>query len=406
MKNKNNIPQGYKDSSLGAIPEEWEVKKIVDICQILVGKDLKESNYSDTKTSVYDIPVYSNTIDKFGLYGYYNFEEYTGNSVTVVGRGVGLGTAFARKEGFGAIGRLLVLYPYEGIHYEYIANYINDRINILFESAAIPQLTGVQFSSYNILCPPLPEQRKIAEILTLWDSAIEKQTQLIEKLETRKRGLMQQLLTGKKRLKGFDGELRELKLGNLGETYNGLTGKSKDDFGKGKPYIPYLNIFNNPQINIFSFDYVSIEEGEFQNKVQYGDVLFTVSSETPDEVGMASVLLDNIDDLYLNSFCFGFRLSDFKTLLPEFACYFFRANTFRADIYKLSQGATRFNLSKASLMRLNVILPNIEEQTAISNILMAADKEIELAKNKLAALKEQKKGLMQVLLTGKKRIKI
>jgi type I restriction enzyme S subunit len=151
---------------------------------------------------------------------------------------------------------------------------------------------------------------------------------------------------------------------------------------------------------------VDVKADESQNKVQYGDIFFTVSSETPNEVGMASVLLENVDELYLNSFCFGFRLYDFNTLLPEFGSYYLRSDVFRSEIYKLSQGATRFNLSKNSLMKLDILLPSLAEQTAIANILSAADSEITLAKQKLARLKEQKKGLMQVLLTGKKRVKI
>jgi type I restriction enzyme S subunit len=252
--------------------------------------------------------------------------------------------------------------------------------------------------------PPLPEQKAIADILHLIDTAINKNNLLIEKKLLQKRWLMQMLLTGKKRLKGFDCKWKEYHLGSLGNTYAGLTGKSKEDFGKGKPYIPYLNIFFNAKINPSHFDYVKITEQDNQNKVQYGDIFFTISSETPDEVGMASVLLEDFDELYLNSFCFGFRLYDFKTLMPEFSSYFLRADAFREEIYQLSQGATRFNLSKNNLMKLNVILPSIEEQTAIANVLQATEKEIQLLKAKSEKLGEKKKGLMQVLLTGKKRL--
>lgn len=255
------------------------------------------------------------------------------------------------------------------------------------------------------LIPPLPEQKAIAALLSLWDKAIEKTEELIKQKELLKKALMQQLLTGKKRLKGFSGEWKKVKLGNLGNTYTGLTGKFKEDFGSGKPYIPYLNIFNNTIINIEQVDYVKINSCETQNKVKYGDIFFTVSSETQNEVGMASVFLDHHAELYLNSFCFGFRLKDFNTLVPQFSSYFFRADKFRKEINKLSQGATRFNLSKNNLMKLNILLPKVEEQTAIAKILETADKEIKIIKTKLEALKEQKKGLMQVLLTGKVRIK-
>lgn len=164
---------------------------------------------------------------------------------------------------------------------------------------------------------------------------------------------MQQLLSGKKRFPAFVSayanapadkkasaskrEFQELKwkdyrLGDLGKTYSGLTGKSKEDFGKGSPYIPYLNIFNNSRIDIGHFDYVSISPEEKQSAVRNGDIFFTASSETPDEVGMASVLLDNLENTYLNSFCFGFRLHNFYILLPEFARFYLRGQKFRKKI--------------------------------------------------------------------------
>ena len=165
-----------------------------------------------------------------------------------------------------------------------------------------------------------------------------------------------------------------------------------------------MNIFSNSKIDISNFEYVKIGVNENQNKTIYGDIFFTVSSETPDEVGMASVLLDRVDNLYLNSFCFGFRLNDLKSLLPEFSSYLFRNDLFRKEVYKLAQGSTRFNLSKLELMKIKIKLPPIEEQTAIAEILATADRELQLQKEKLMQLQTQKKGLMQVLLTGKKRL--
>lgn len=255
--------------------------------------------------------------------------------------------------------------------------------------------------------PPLADQKKIAEILGKWDEEIEKLENLIETKVKLKKGLMQQLLTGIKRFKEFEGqEWKKVKLGDLGETYSGLSGKSKDDFGSGTPYIPYLNIFNNSKIDITQFDYVEVGKDDKQNRVQYGDIFFTTSSETPHEVGMAAVLLDEIDTLYLNSFCFGFRLKDFKCLLPQYAPYCLRSAEVRKHIYKLAQGATRFNLSKKQLLKMRISLPLLNEQKKIALVLNAADKEIELLNNKLEALKNQKKGLMQKLLTGEIRVKV
>ena len=194
----NKIPEGYKDSALGIIPADWEVKKMGEVANIFVGKDLKENNYSDIKSDKFIYKVYSNTVQDKGLYGYYDFEEYKGKAITVVGRGVGLGTAFPRHEGFGAIGRLLVIYPLNH-DYRFLCEYINNKIHVFVESAAIPQLTGEQFAAYKVCIPTLEEQKRIAEVLGSWDQAIEKQSKIIELLERRKRGLMQRLLTGKVR---------------------------------------------------------------------------------------------------------------------------------------------------------------------------------------------------------------
>lgn len=219
---------------------------------------------------------------------------------------------------------------------------------------------------------------------------------------------MQQLLTGKHRLKNFIRPWKEIKLGKIGTTYTGLNGKNKDDFGKGACFIPYMNIYQNSKIDPKHLELVNISDNENQNIVQYGDVFFTISSETPEEVGFASVLLfQPKQKIYLNSFCFGYRLNNFDTLLPDYASFLFRSKHIRRIMYKLAQGATRFNLSKNELMKEKIYIPtDISEQKAIADILSAADEEIDVLNKKLETLKEQKKGLMQKLLTGKIRVKV
>jgi len=263
-------------------------------------------------------------------------------------------------------------------------------------------LNFAQIRSFKITLPPVHEQTKIAKILSTWDKAIDVTEKLIENSKAQKKALMQQLLIDHEASTKF----KEYKLGNLGSTYTGLSGKTKDDFGKGKPFIPYLNIFINSRVNIKAISLVSISKDEKQYKVVYGDVFFTTSSETPDEVGMSSVLLDEVEELYLNSFCFGFRLDNFDTLSPEFAQYLFRGQNIRRQIFKLAQGATRYNLSKKSLLKITLKLPSIKEQQKIASILFAADKEIKLLQQKYDFLVQEKKALMQQLLTGKRRVKV
>ena len=260
-----------------------------------------------------------------------------------------------------------------------------------------------------IAFPSTAEQETIAKIITQCNKVIELKKQLIAEECNQKKWLMQNLLNPDSgvRLEGFEGEWKNFKLSKIGSTYGGLMGKSAEDFGEGKPYIPYLNIFSNYIIKDDGYDYVAIYEGDKQNKVKYGDVLFTTSSETPDEVGMSAVYLGNEKELYLNSFSFGYRLTNFNDLLPEFAACFFSCQRIKKLMYNLAQGATRYNLSKTELMKQNILIPpTIDEQTAIANIISNADRKIELLEQELEQWQKKKHSLMQLLLTGIVRVKV
>ena len=194
------------------------------------------------------------------------------------------------------------------------------------------------------------------------------------------------------------------KLGNIGTTFNGLTGKNSTHFGKGKPYIQYLQVFENSRIDIDEFGFVEIGENESQNKVCSGDVFFTTSSETPNEVGTASVLIDEVKNTYLNSFCFGYRVNK-EYLLPEYARFAFRASSFRKKLVPLAQGSTRYNLSKTSLMKIITKLPSIKEQQIIALFLSSVDTKIEQLGKKKGLLEQYKKGVMQKLFNQDVRFK-
>lgn len=197
---------------------------------------------------------------------------------------------------------------------------------------------------------------------------------------------------------------KEITLGEFGATYSGLSGKSKIDFGNGANYIPYMNIFRNTVIDDNYYDKVRIDKGEKQNLVKYGDVLFTTSSETPEEVGMCSVYLGSNKCLYLNSFCFGFRLNESCSVNPKYLSHFFRSFIGRKLMNRLAQGATRFNLSKRNLLIEKINFPPLPEQKKIAQILSTWDTAITHTQNLIEQLQSRKKGLMQQLLTGKKRL--
>jgi type I restriction enzyme S subunit len=268
------------------------------------------------------------------------------------------------------------------------------------------RLYAADFAKIPAPVPSITQQKKIAEILTTWENATAITRSLIINSQMQHKALVRQLVNGEKRLKGFEQSWREIKLGQLGETFPGLTGKSKDHFGKGAKYIPYLNIYNNSRIDPLFFDRVTIAPDEKQNQCKYGDIFFTTSSETADEVGISSVLLDHVEDLYLNSFCFGFRLHNFDILIPEYARFLLRGPDVRRRLQEIAQGSTRFNLSKKELSKLNLRIPGPEEQREIAVVLEASERTISNSLRDLKVLSNQQQALMQQLLTGKRDARI
>ncbi|WP_299797992.1 restriction endonuclease subunit S [uncultured Maribacter sp.] len=195
------------------------------------------------------------------------------------------------------------------------------------------------------------------------------------------------------------------KLSSFGFTYSGLSGKSKEDFGHGKPYVPYKHIFKNAIIEDGQFDLVSVEPNENQSKIENGDLFFTTSSETPEELAMSSVYLGHEKELYLNSFCFGFRATSKDQISTSYLAHLFRSSVGRRIIYKLAQGATRYNISKKNLVKEDFPLPTLSEQKKIASALNSMDEAIYIHENLLSQKEQEKKWLAQNLLSGKKRSK-
>jgi type I restriction enzyme S subunit len=206
------------------------------------------------------------------------------------------------------------------------------------------------------------------------------------------------------RFPDFEGDWNAKVLKDIGSTYNGLTGKTKVDFGKGKPYIQYKQIFDDSKIDVSRFDYVEIKPNERQNKAIFGDAFFTVSSETPDEIGTASILLDEVKELYLNSFCFGYRVSA-EVLSPYFSRYLFRSCSFRDDVVKLAQGITRYNMSKNEFLKININIPPLPEQQKIASFFTVIVKKLSQLKRKKTLLEQYKKGVLKKIFTQKIRFK-
>lgn len=160
-------------------------------------------------------------------------------------------------------------------------------------------------------------------------------------------------------------------MGEIGTFFGGLTGKSKADFSNGNArFISYMNVYSNLAINQKAEEYVRIGDNERQNTLQLGDAVFTGSSETPDECGMSSVVTTQpSENLYLNSFCFGFRLNSNTIFAPDFLKHLLRSKSIRAQISKTANGVTRFNVSKALFAKIILPIPEYELQVKIAVVL-------------------------------------
>lgn len=181
-------------------------------------------------------------------------------------------------------------------------------------------------------------------------------------------------------------------MGEVGETYTGLSGKSKDDFGHGSgKFITYMNVFSNPVASSNMTEAIEIDDS--QNKVQFGDVLFTTSSETPDEVGMSSVWLENAENTYLNSFCFGYRPT--TEYNPYYLAYMLRSSSMRKKITFLAQGISRYNISKNKMMDIEMPIPSIDEQKQIGEYFRNLDNLITLHQRKYDKLTNVKKSMLE-----------
>ena len=180
------------------------------------------------------------------------------------------------------------------------------------------------------------------------------------------------------------------KLGEVGSFYAGLSGKCKDDFKDGNAmFINYLNVYSNPSLNLNVQEKVRIYNGEKQNIIQKGDILFTGSSETPDECGMSSVVMEQPgENAYLNSFCFGLRLFNPERFDMVYLKHLLRSTEIRKLISGTASGVTRFNVSKKRFSMVSIPVPPIEVQRKIGEVL---DNFSELTAELTAELEARKK---------------
>ena len=272
-------------------------------------------------------------------------------------------------------------------------------IKWLIEGSTVKHLYNDNILRSEIIMPVSQiEQAKIAEFFEELDHLITLHQRKCEQTKKLKKYMLQKMFpqNGAKvpeiRFDGFTYDWEQRKLGDMGSTFTGLSGKTKEDFGHGDAqFITYMNVFSNPVANLEMTEAVEIDAK--QNRVKKGDVFFTTSSETPEEVGMSCVMPENKDNIYLNSFCFGYRPTEKFDL--DYLAYVLRADSVRKEMKFLAQGISRYNISKNKVMEVSIPIPNLEEQTMVGRYFSTLDHLITLHQRKCDELKKMKKYMLQ-----------
>ena len=427
MSNENqHIPSGYKPSPLGIIPKDWEVKRLGEVCNFLRNNTLSRKQLNDTNGKVQNIH-YGDILVKYPSIlnactesiPYVNQEDYKDTLTDFIEDGDVIMADTAEDETVGKACEItnvdskqilaglhtMLIRPQKGLFassflgYHINSNSYRKQLTALMQGIKVCSLGKQVIANTFLLLPPLSEQKRICDLLSLWDTTIEKQTALIEKLTLRKRGLRQQLLTGKKRLKGFSGEWGYHK---IQDHFTEI--RDKND---GKGHIP-MTISAKVGLVSQTHKFDRIVAGNSLDKytlLHKGDFAYNKGNSNLYEMGCIYRLKEESAVVPFVYICF--RVVD--DTCCEFYQQFFINHGLDKQLKQIITSGARgdglLNVNSEDFMALKIPYPPIKEQQAIASILNNADKEIELAKEKLLHLQKQKRGLMQVLLSGKKRVK-
>ena len=380
-KNKH-IPQGYKDSPLGIIPKEWNVKKILDFAPLQRGFDLPTDKIIVGKYPV----VYSN-----GILNYHDEYKAKGPGV-VTGRSGTIGKVTYVKSDYWPHNTSLWVTDFKGNNSKYVY-YVYEYMGLskFASGSGVPTLNRNDVHVSKVAIPPIEEQKHIVEVLELWDTAIERQSELIEKLNLRKRALMQQLLRGKKRLPGFKVKWKKVKLGDIFDERNET---NRND-------LPLLSITGDKGVIYQS----ESEKRDISNndKSKYKRIC-------PNDIGYNTMrmwqgrsALSELEGIVSPAYTV---VKPKERIDARFIIMLIQQPRVVYDFWTHSQGlvSDTLNCKYPDFSQVKVAIPTKAEQTAIADILCKFDEEIKLAYKKWNSLQSQKQGLMQQLLTGKRRI--
>ncbi len=436
MTRRNENRRGYKKTKVGWIPEEWEcvqLRKLGDGKRPAIkagpfGSSLKKEYYVDNGYKIYGQeqviagnPYLGNYfINEKRLCSLRSCEVFPGDILLSLVGTIGKALLIPPNYQKGIINpRLLRISLNKNRTSSLYAKYFLEAehtfrlLNSWAQGGTMGVLNAQIVRSLPIPLPPLSEQKKIAEILSAWDRAIALTDWLIDAKQRFKKGLMQQLLTGRMRFPEFGkpvqkkGELpvrwKIKRLGSFGSFLKGKGISNSEKTETGIPCITYGEIYTRHEFVIKDFySFIDRSITQKSQRIKRNDILFAGSGETLDEIGKCVVHTKEIE-AYAGGDIVIFRP---KGVNPLYLSYSLNSDLLIRQKIQLGQGHSVVHIYSAGLKTLQVSLPSLDEQTRIATVLSACDREIELLHKKEIALREQKKGLMQKLLTGEVRIKL
>jgi type I restriction enzyme, S subunit len=404
----NNNNTTYKDSLLGKIPDNWEVKTLGEVATFINGKAYKQEEL--LSVGKYKVLRVGNFFTNSAWY-YSDLElaedKYVSNGDLMYAWSASFGPRFWIGEKTIYHYHIWKVISSELITKQFlffILAFDTDKIFNSKQGGTMFHITKGDMEKRKINLPPLREQKAITQILSLMDTTINKNNQLIAKKELQKKWLMQNLLIGKKRLKKFEKEKWEET--SLGDLFERVTRKNSErntnvvTISAQRGFVKQTDFFNKTIASDIVDNYFLVEKGEFCYNKSYSNGYPWGATKRLKDFEKAVVTT-----LYI---CFGLKNSQMNS--GDFFEHFFEANLLDNGLTKIAYEGGRahglLNVTPCDFFSLKITIPTPDEQTAIAQVLKAADKEISLLKSKTERLRDQKKGLMQVLLTGKKRLLI
>lgn len=403
----------------------WMQKRIGDLFDVKAGGDLQEANYSPCLTAEAQWPIYANSLENKGLYGYTSKPRFPGNAVTITGRG-DIGHAEFRSDDFDAIVRLLVLLPKAEVDCRYITYYINSHVHFPKESTGVPQLTAPKVKRIKIDLPQSKEeQTAIANILSKVDDAIASVQNSIAATERLKKSLMQNLLTGKMKPDGtfrtsdefyIDEKFGKVPVGwevkRIDEVFDFYPTASYSrsmllDEGDCK-YIHYGDIHTRfdtfLDISKETLPYIKKDLVKKFVFLEDGDIIISDTSEDYEGVGKLVEIVNLGDSKVISGLHTLLLRPKTDELINGFKGYLFNEERVRLEFLKYVTGIKVYSISKNSLAKVLLPIPPHDEQIQIKNKLDSINEELCNSKEKIVSLERLKKSLMQNLLTGKVKI--